>query len=164
MRGTIVSVNVSAGGVPKEPVEEAFIGPLGLEGDQVAHPEIHGGPQQAVLILTTDAIEELERAGFPVFPGALGENLTVNGLDRRWIRPGQRYRAGDAILEITKLRRPCLTIERYGAGIGRAVYDDRVKAGEAGSPRWGLGGFYAAVVQPGRVSIGAPVALLEIRA
>ena len=161
MRGTIVSVNVSPGGVPKRPVEEAFIGKLGLEGDAVAHPEVHGGPEQAVLILTLEAIEELKESGFPVFPGALGENLTVEGLDRRQMRPGQRYQAGDAILEITKLRRPCRTIEIYGPGIEQALYDERVKAGDASSPRWGLGGFYAAVVRPGRVSPGAPFALLE---
>ena len=154
-------MNVSPGGVPKRPVEEAFIGKLGLEGDAVAHPEVHGGPRQAVLILTLEAIEELQESGFPVFPGALGENLTVAGLDRRQMRPGQRYRAGDAVLEITKLRRPCRTIEIYGEGIERALYDERVKAGDASSPRWGLGGFYAAVVQPGRVSRGAPFALLE---
>jgi len=164
VRGTIVSVNISAGGIPKQPVEEAFVGPLGLEGDQVAHPEVHGGPQQAVLILTADAIEELKRAGYPVFPGALGENLTVEGLDRRQMRPGQRYRMGDAILEITKLRRPCRAIEVYGPEIVRAVYDDRVKAGDPASPRWGLGGFYAAVVRPGRVSVGAPAVLLEMAA
>jgi len=154
-------VNISEGGVPKRPVAEAFIGKLGLEGDAVAHPNVHGGPQQAVLILTLEAIEELKAAGYPVFPGALGENLTVEGVSRRLMRPGQRYRAGDAILEITRLRRPCRTIEVYGEGIGQALYDERVKAGDPASPRWGLGGFYAAVVRPGRVSAGAPFALLE---
>ena len=53
-----------------------------------------------------EAIEELKALGYPLYPGALGENLTTEGLDRTSIRVGQHYRAGDAILEITKLRQP----------------------------------------------------------
>ena len=161
MTGTITHVNVSPGGVPKRPVPESFLGPLGLRGDSVAHPKVHGGPRQAVLLLCSEAIDELKAAGFDVYPGALGENLTTKGLDRTQMRPGQRYRAGDAIIEITKLRRPCKTIEVYGSGIQKAVYDEKVRDGDASPQRWGLAGFYASVVQPGRVSEGAPIALLE---
>ena len=41
------------------------------------------------------------------------------------------------------------------------MYDARVQAGDAGSPRWGLSGFYASVVQPGVVQPGDPVTLLD---
>jgi MOSC domain-containing protein YiiM len=158
--GKVVQVNVSQGGIPKRPVPEAQIGPLGIEGDAVAHPNVHGGPRQAVLLLTTEALEELKKQGFEVYPGALGENLTVEGLDHRKIRPGQQYRAGDAILEITKLRQPCKTIAVYGGGIQKAVFDEKAKAGDPASEKWGLAGFYAAVLRPGRVSPNAPVMLL----
>jgi hypothetical protein len=36
--GTIVQVNISRGGVPKLPVPQASVGPLGLDGDAFAHP------------------------------------------------------------------------------------------------------------------------------
>jgi MOSC domain-containing protein YiiM len=31
------------------------------------------------------------------------------------------------------------------------IYDARVKAGDADSPRWGMSGLYAAVIEPGLV-------------
>ncbi len=160
MQGALLQVNVSPGGVPKRPVPEAFLGPLGLEGDAVAHPESHGGPRQAVLLLPVEAIDELKAAGFPVYPGALGENLTTSGLDRRRFRAGQRFRVGDAIIEITRLRQPCKTISVYGKGIEKATFDAQAEAGDPSSPKWGLAGFYASVLTPGRVSAGCPIMLL----
>ena len=52
-------------------------------------------------------------------------------------------------LEITKMRAPCVTLSVYGPLIAPAVYDAQVKAGDATSPRWGLGGFYARVLRGG---------------
>ncbi len=158
--GTIVQVNVSLGGLPKRPVAAAMINALGLSGDSHAHPKIHGGPLQAVLIVTAEAVEELQALGYPVFYGALGENLTTRGLDRRQMRIGQQLRAGVALIEITKVRGPCSTLEVYGAGIQQEIYDERVRAGDIGSPRWGISGFYARVIQPGLVHPGDPIAVV----
>lgn len=149
MTGSIVQISVSPGGVPKRPIAEAEVTPLGIRGDAWAHPQIHGGPNQALLIITSEGIEELIGQGFPIFPGALGENLTTAGLDRRAMRIGQRYRAGDVMLEITKMRSPCATLDVYGPSIKQAVYDAQVKAKDASSPRWGLAGFYARVLRSG---------------
>lgn len=160
MKGIVVQLSTSPGGIPKLPVEESFLTPIGLKGDAVAHPNIHGGPRKAVLILCSDSIDDLKEKGYPVYPGALGENLTVEGLDRKQIRPAQQYRVGDAVIEITKPRQPCATLETLGPGIQKEVYDAQVKAGDASSPKWGLAGFYASVVQPGRVSRGCPIVLI----
>ncbi len=160
MTGTVLQVNVSPGGIPKRPVREAFLGPLGLEGDAVAHPEVHGGPRQAVLLIASEALQELKSQGFAVYPGALGENLTTAGIDRTRVRIGQQYRVGDAVVEITKLREPCATIAIYGSGIEQATFDAQAKEGDPASPKWGLAGFYASVVRAGRVSAGCPIALL----
>jgi MOSC domain-containing protein YiiM len=147
--GSIVQVNVSPGGVPKRAIAEAEVTPQGIRGDAWAHPDIHGGTNQALLLVTREGIEELRAQGFPVFAGALGENLTTAGLDRRLMRIGQRYRVGNVTLEITKMRAPCVTLSVYGPSIGPAVYDAQVKAGDFSSPRWGLGGFYARVLRGG---------------
>ena len=149
MTGTIVQINVSRGGIPKRPVLEALVTPRGVEGDAHAHPEIHGGPRQAVLLIAAEAVDELAARGFPVYYGALGENLTTRGIDRRLLRPGQRFRAGQALIEMTKVRGPCATLDIYGPEIKAAIYDAQAKAGDFTSPLWGLSGFYAAVVQPG---------------
>jgi MOSC domain-containing protein YiiM len=151
MTGTIVQINISPGGVPKRPVAEAEVTPEGIRGDSWAHPQFHGGPNQALLLITSEGIGQLIAQGYPVFPGALGENLTTLGLDRRQMRIGQRYRVGEVMLEITKMRTPCATLNVYGSSIKRAIYDAQVKANNASSPRWGLAGFYARVLRGGTV-------------
>ena len=154
-------VNVSRGGLPKRAIPEGEVTELGITGDVQAHPQVHGGLRQALLLITQEGIDELIALGFPLFPGALGENITTRGLDRRGMRLGQRYRVGDIIIELTKLRAPCDQLTPYGFGIQRAVYDPLVKAGDPASPRWGLGGFYARVLQTGTIRPGDPIALLE---
>ena len=161
MQGTVLQINVSPGGVPKHPVPEARLAAVGVEGDGHARTSIHGGLDKAVLVICAEAIEELAAHGYPVFFGALGENLTVRGLDRRRMRPGQRYRAGGALIELTRLRAPCNTIEVYGAGIQGHIFDQAVKAGDPSSPRWGMSGFYAAVVQPGVVRRNDIITLVD---
>jgi MOSC domain-containing protein YiiM len=159
--GCIVQINVSRGGVPKRAVAAADVTPLGLAGDICAHPHIHGGPRQALLLITAEGIDDLKAMGFPLYYGALGENITTRGLDRRSFRLGQRYRIGNALIEITKVRGPCEALNVYGRGIQQAIYDKEVKNGDPASPRWGLSGFYAAVLQAGSIRPGDPVALLE---
>jgi MOSC domain-containing protein YiiM len=151
MTGSIVQINISPGGIPKWPIAEADVTPEGIRGDSWAHPQFHGGPRQAVLLITSEGIDELIAQGYPLYAGALGENLTLAGLDRRQMRIGQRYRAGEVLLELTKIRTPCDTLDVYGPSIKQAVYDAQVKAGDVSSPRWGLSGFYARVLRPGVV-------------
>ncbi len=161
MHGSIHQINVSLGGIPKRPIPAGRVTSLGIEGDVHAHPQVHGGPRKAVLLITSEGIDELKQQGFPLYHGALGENLTTTGLDRRTFRIGQRYRVGEVLIEITKIREPCETIQQYGRGIHKAIYDAEIKAGNAASPRWGLGGFYASVLRPGTVRAGDPIMLLD---
>ena len=159
--GSVLHINISNGGVPKRSIQDALVTPLGIEGDIQAHPQFHGGPTQALLLITSEGIEELKAAGFPLYPGALGENITSRGLNRHEMRLGQRWRIGEIVIELTKIRVPCSQIQIYGAGIQRAVYDQSVKAGDWSSPRWGLSGFYASVIQPGSIHVGDEIAPLD---
>jgi MOSC domain-containing protein YiiM len=143
--------------MPKRPIAEGVITPLGLEGDQCAHPEIHGGPRQALLLIAAEVVDELIGRGYPLYYGALGENLTTRGLDRRQLRIGQTLRAGGALLEITKIRAPCATLDVYGPTLKQEIYDAKVKAGDPTSPRWGMSGFYASVIEPGLVRTNDPI-------
>jgi MOSC domain-containing protein YiiM len=161
MTGSILQINISPGGIPKRPVPEATVTPEGILGDRWAHPDIHGGLQQAVLLVTAEGIEELIAQGHPLFRGALGENLTITGIDRRQMRVGQRYRVGEVLLELTKLRGPCTGLDVYGPGIQRAIYDLQVKAGDPSTPRWGLSGFYALVLKVGTIRPHDIIALVD---
>jgi MOSC domain-containing protein YiiM len=158
--GSILQINVSKGGVPKRAIAEGQVTPFGIAGDLHANPEIHGGPQRALLLITAEGIDELIGCGFPLSYGALGENLTTQGLDRRALRAGQRYRIGQVVIELTRTRGPCATLNAY-PGIQSAIYDAAVKAGDPASPRWGLSGFYASVVQPGTIRAGDPILFLD---
>ena len=159
--GSILQINVSHGGLPKRAIAEGELTPRGLAGDLQSNRQIHGGVRQALLLMTAEAIDELTALGYPLFYGALGENITTRGLDRRALRVGQRYRAGQAVIELTKIRVPCSTVDIYGAGIQKAMYDQEIKAGNPASPRWGLSGFYASVARPGTFRAGDPILLLD---
>ena len=157
MTGTVVQVGVSRGGIPKLPILSAELTNGGIVGDSWRYP-FHGGRLQAILLITIEGIDELIAQGFPLFPGALGENLTTRGLDRRELRLGQRLRLGTAEIELTRLRAPCATLDVYGSGIQAAMYDALAAAGDPASPRWGLSGFYASVIQVGQVQAGDTIA------
>jgi MOSC domain-containing protein YiiM len=161
MGGSIIHVNISRGGVPKRPIAAGFVSPLGIEGDVHAHPQVHGGPRKAVLLISSEDIEHLAAQGYPVYPGALGENLTTRGIDFRQLRGGQRWRAGQAVIELTKIRVPCATLDVYGPAIKSEIYDDEVKRGNVMSPKWARSGFYASVIQTGPVRPNDIIALLD---
>ena len=158
MTGTVAQVNVSRGGVPKFAIPSAELTETGIVGDGWRFP-FHGGRRKAILLVTIEGIRELSSKGFPLFPGALGENLTTRGLDRRALRLGLRLQVGDAAIELTTIRTPCATLDVYGTGIQAAMYDARVQKGDPESHLWGLSGFYASVVQPGSVRAGDAIVL-----
>lgn len=162
MTGTILQINVSRGGIPKRAIPSGELTAAGVTGDSWRYP-FHGGPRKAVLLITSEGLEELASLGFPLSPGALGENLTTRGLDRRELRFGQRFRVGTAVIELTRMRTPCATLDVYGPGIQAAIYDAQVRAGDPASPRWGLSGFYASVIESGIVRPGDAVALVAQR-
>ena len=163
--GVVHQISISKGGVPKLAIPEARANPLGLEGDGHDHPEFHGGPTKALLLVSLEDLEALRAAGFPVFPGALGENLTISGIDFRKLRSGQRFVVGDAAIELTTLRIPCHTLDVYNTSeapmIQKRLYDARAKAGDPSSPVWAMGGFYASVVQRGLINTGVTIALAD---
>ncbi len=159
VQGTIVQVNTSLGGLPKRPISEGLITPMGIEGDRHAHPDIHGGERKAILIIASEIIDGLVAQGYPVFYGALGENLTTRGLTIRDIRIGDQIRAGGAWLEITQPRGPCLQLDIYGPAIKQEIYDQQVKNRNPASLKWGMSGFYARVISPGPVGPGDIIAV-----
>src|SRR4029450_4971794 len=97
----------------------------------------------------------------PVFYGAMGENLTVSGLDLRDIRIGDEIRGARALLQITTPRTPCQELDAYGQSFRTSIYDAQVKQRNPAAPHWGMSGFYAKVLQPGPVRPGDPFAVIS---
>lgn len=153
VRGRIVQLSVSPGGVPKLPVPEVRIATLGLEGDGHAHPKIHGGPERAVCLYALEVIEALQAEGHAITAGAAGENVTVAGLDWPAIGAGTRLQLGaDVLLEVTRHTEPCKQI----AGSFRDRDFRRIdQARHAGWSR-----VYARVLREGVVRVGDPVTVV----
>lgn len=152
MPGSVVSINVSQGGVPKRPVAEALVGQTGLAGD-AQRWEHHGGPRRAVCLWSLERIEALRAEGHPVEPGAAGENLTVAGLDWDRVVPGAELRAGEVRLRITEYTKPCRKIAGCFAGGGfERIAQER-------HPGWSR--VYASVIEGGAIRTGDAVALVE---
>jgi MOSC domain-containing protein YiiM len=76
-----------------------------------------------VHLLHAELFDELMMAGFAVWPGDLGENITTRGIDLLGLSTGTRLLIGEAIIEITGLRNPCSQIDRFQQGLMAAVLD-----------------------------------------
>jgi MOSC domain-containing protein YiiM len=152
MSGRIFQLNTSPGGVPKLAVREAEVTELGLSGDDHKFPDIHGGPDRAVCLFSLERILELQKEGHPIFPGAVGENITVSGIDWNDVVPGQQLQLGEEVLlEITSYTSPCNSIpDSFLDGkyqrISQKVYP-------------GYSRVYARVLHPGKIATGQPVTM-----
>jgi MOSC domain-containing protein YiiM len=89
-------------------------GLLGLDGDQQADLQVHGGPEKAIY-----AYAACHYAGWAAaFPdlasrfvaGSMGENLTVEGVDEDDICVGDVHRIGGALLQVCQPRQPCFKL------------------------------------------------------
>jgi MOSC domain-containing protein YiiM len=111
-----------------------------------------GDLKQAVLVVTDDLLNQLRKEGWPVEPGHLGENVTLAGLPESALAPGVRLTLGPVLLEISEACDPCIrlyTLPYVGTGRGPEFLRATV----------GRRGWYARVLQPGRVATGAAVSL-----
>jgi MOSC domain-containing protein YiiM len=87
---------------------------LGLEGDQVADTEHHGGTYQAVYAFAQEDIDFWsEQLGERVPAGMFGENLTTSGIDVNEAVLGERWRIGSALLQPIDVRIPCNVFKNW---------------------------------------------------
>jgi MOSC domain-containing protein YiiM len=149
----IVQLSVSNGGVPKKAVESVRVTALGLEGDAHRNREHHGGPERAVCLFAMETIRALQAEGHPLVPGALGENVTLEGLDWSAVQPGARVRLGaEVVVEITRYTTPCFNI--------RPAFRDGDYSLVSQNRHPGRSRVYARVLETGTVRRGDPAQLL----
>lgn len=154
MQGYLFQLNCSDGGVPKSPVAEAQVTELGLVGDRQAHLNIHGGPDRALCLYSLENIKQLQQEGHTIYPGSVGENLTISGLDWKKLAPGMQLSVGDQVLiEIVSYAGPCQTIKSsFTQGKFKRI-SQKVHPGESR--------LYARVLQTGRLVAGQAVRVLN---
>lgn len=142
-------------GIDKRPVGHAVhLGPLGVEGDEIADAEFHGGLDQAVYAYAREDLDAWGRElGRALTAGSFGENLTTVGLDVQNARLGERWAVGGAVLEVSDVRIPCSVFQGF-----------------IGEPQWvrrfteqGVPGAYLRVITPGPVQAGDVIEVIERR-
>ena len=110
--GRLLQVNVSAGGVPKLPVEAAAHRRLGVEGDRQASDTVHGGPHRAVSILGSRRSGALPPRGIRSRPARRARTSPTEGFDVSTLPAGTRLAIGDDV--VLELSRPPTRAARSG--------------------------------------------------
>ncbi len=73
-------------------------------------------------LIPSELFVELDRKGFSVGPGQLGENITTKGIDLLALPESTRLNIGkEAVVELTALRNPCVQIDRFQKGLLKEV-------------------------------------------
>ena len=135
-------------GIRKGPVERGHVGALGLAGDVVADVKNHGGPDQALYLYSSDDYAFwADELGAPPEPGTFGENLTLSSFGAEPVRIGDRFRIGEALVEVTAPRIPCSV---FATRMGEPDWVKRFA--DARRP-----GLYVRVLEPGDVAAADPV-------
>jgi MOSC domain-containing protein YiiM len=111
----------------------------GLEGCAHANP-----PRREVLLASK---EHLDAVG--VEPGAIRENVTVEGVDVHAWPVGQHVRVGGALLEVTMVCDPCHKMDELRPGLRAEINGRR--------------GMLAHVVESGEIALGDGVVTVTER-
>jgi hypothetical protein len=133
MTGTVAAVSLSPGHTFGKAARESIrlLAGLGVEGDAhlgetVKHrSRVARDPDQPNLrqvhLIHGELHDELREMGFVVHPGEMGENITTRGVDLLALPTGTHLRlGGDAVVEITGLRNPCVQLDRFQPGLMQA--------------------------------------------
>ena len=131
----------------KEPVPGPLaLSRLHLDGDGVADPRYHGGPDKAVYAYPAEHYPfwaaELSRRDLAY--GTFGENFTTEGLLETEVRIGDVFDVGGARVQVTMPRTPCA---KLGMRMGFMAFVRDFRAS-------GRSGFYLRVLREGLVAPG----------
>ena len=141
------------------PVE---VGMLGLVGDEQADPGVHGGLDKAVYLYPVEHYEwwrqrrieaGVPEAEMPLVFGALGENLTTQGVFEKDLWIGDVLVIGDVKLRVEAPRTPCFKLNA-AMGYKRAVRHMFMS---------GFAGVYLSVANPGLIRAGSSIELVPGR-
>ncbi len=152
MQGSIVGLFAAPeGGVPKPSVKTLHIVESGCIGDKQNDTKHHGGPNRAVCLFSHEVLQTLQQEGHSIFPGSVGENILLNGIQWANISIGSQLEFDQVVLEVTSDAPPCRTIK--DSFLNESSKRISVKI-EPESTRW-----YAKVIQAGVVAVGEAVIL-----
>ena len=133
-RGVVTAVSRSARHTLVKPNQDQIrlVRGLGVEGDAHAgetvkhRSRVVRDPTQPNLrqvhLIHAELHDELRAAGFVVFAGEIGENVTTRGVELLDLPTETRLHLGEtAVVEMTGLRNPCGQLNRLQAGLMAAT-------------------------------------------
>lgn len=136
MRGIVTALHKSAThSLQKWPQDEIqLLAGLGVAGDAhmgvtIKHrSRVAQDPSQPNLrqvhLIHSELHQELQAKGFQIVAGAMGENITTEGLDLLGLPKDTILKIGDtAQVKITGLRNPCSQLDGIQQGLMKAVLD-----------------------------------------
>jgi molybdopterin adenylyltransferase len=131
-------------GFTRVPVQEAqLVVGYGIEGDAKG-----GADDRHLNILSASSARSLAEDGYTTTPGAIGEQLILEGVDVEALPAGTRLAVGEAAeVELVKLRTGCTVFEGHQG-----------KSREGAAGRLGM---MAKVVTGGPIRVGDPVRVVE---
>ncbi|MGE8206402.1 MOSC domain-containing protein [Heyndrickxia sp. NPDC080065] len=101
-------------GIGKSSKNEVMLFKDRFEGDGVANPTFHGGPDRAVCFYPFEHYEQWEKEfNTQLSIPAFGENLTIEGMLEKDVCIGDIIQIGDAVVQISQGRIPCSTISKF---------------------------------------------------
>ncbi len=166
--GTVVAVASSGRHTMVKELQAAvvLVAGLGIEGDAhqgrtVKHrSRVRRDPTQPNLrqvhLVGAELHDRLRGEGFDLAPGEMGDNVTTLGIDLLGLPTGTRLQlGGDAVVEVTGLRNPCVQLDRLRPGLMQAVLD---RDAEGALVR--LAGVMAVVLESGEVCPGDSIGVV----
>jgi MOSC domain-containing protein YiiM len=101
--------------IDKRPVTgPVAVGALGLDGDECADKENHGGLEQAVYAYAREDLDWWTEQLTRELPnGIFGENLTTSGISINTALIGEIWQLGTAVVQVTLPRIPCVTFKSW---------------------------------------------------
>lgn len=137
-------------GLPKIATPQVRVTAAGVEGDFniYRHEKKHDTLDRALLLYSADKILTLNAEGWPLRPGDIGENLTLDGLDYDAMQPGTEWRVGsELVIRVTEPCHPCKTL-------GKLSYVGDERKRDFIETMKGRRGWYAKVLREGTVKVG----------
>ena len=145
--GQLAQLNISGGGMPKLPIQEAMVTVDGVKGDWQKNRKYHGGPNRAICIYSEELYQSLRDAGVNVKSGDIGENFTTTGINLQHLKKGDRLTVGGCIIELTDIRVPCHQLKKWDVDLPELIV--------------GRSGWVAKVVKEGLVKQGDSITIKQ---
>lgn len=142
-------------GIAKQPVAPGtrlWLSLGNLAGDAQADLTVHGGPDKAVYAYPSEHLpdwaEELDQE---LGPAPFGENLSTGSALETDVGIGDRWRWDEALLEVCQPRWPCFKLALH-----RRRPDIQARMRQTGRTGW-----YLRVVEPGEVTVGSSIEVVD---